>query len=145
MEGVVYRIKAPPLSAPRFDYVVVSDRFDPGKPLDLVTISNFHRAKSSLKKRTKKDLGVEFLVSEARKMSGEGVAKWLGDLREAYSFCKSSGCQFIISSGAESPLEMVSGKSFDAILTEVGIDSHGYWKDLDLWLRNVLSRKVTLK
>ena len=138
-------MRAPPSAPPAFPYLVTSDAVDSLQAGDLVTISNFRKVKNVLKKKHKDRLGLEFIIAPARKMSGEGVAQWIGDLQDAYSFCKSSGCQFIVSSGASSPSEMISGRCFDAILTEVGIDSDRYWQDLDKWLSGVLSRKVSVK
>lgn len=145
VKGVIYRTRASLHPVIKFPHVVVSDRFDSNLSIDLVTLSNFRRAKSLLKKSIRKGLGVEFLISGARKMNGDTVAKWLTDLRDAYAFCESAGCQFIISSGAGSPSEMVSGICLDAILIEVGIECKQYWQDLDLWLHGVLSQKVSVK
>ncbi|HJS82564.1 MAG TPA: hypothetical protein VJ742_06980 [Nitrososphaera sp.] len=145
IEDVIYRMCSPPSAPPAFPYLVTSDVLDSVQDADLVTISNFRKAKNMLKKKHKDRLGLEFVVAAARKMSGEGVARWLGDLKDAYSFCESSGGQFILSSGARSPSEMISGRSFDAILNEIGVHHDRHWQDLDKWLSDVLSRKVLVK
>jgi RNase P/RNase MRP subunit p30 len=128
-----------------FPYLSVSDNVNSLQSADLITISNFRNAKASLKKKLKEGLGIEFLLHPARKMDAEDLSKWFAELREAYTFCESSGCQFILSSGARWPIEMISGRSFDEILTEVGIDYHKHWSDLDRWLTSILAKKVITK
>ena len=128
-----------------FPYLSVSDKVDSLIFADLITISSFRKAKASLKKKLKVGLGIEFLLHPARKMNAEELSKWFAELREAYIYCESSGCQFILSSGARSPIEMISGRSFDEILTEVGIDYHKHWRDLDRWLSSILAKKVIMK
>jgi hypothetical protein len=144
-QDVIHRFHVPPAAPPPFPYLVAVDKLDSIQTADLVTIPNFQRAKNTLKKTRKHGLGVEFLLSPARKMSGQAVAKWFGELLEAYAFCEDSGCQFIVSSGAGNPSEMISGRSFDAILTEVGVDPQTYWCGLEKWLCDVAGQKVIVK
>lgn len=101
--------------------------------------------KERLKKKLRKGIAMEFLLNPARNMTGIEVAKWLEDLHDAYAFCQSSGCQFVLSSGARSPVEMVSGNCFDEILKELEIDPSRYWRDLNQWLEQTLARKVIVK
>lgn len=140
--GILYRLQGPAAHASSFPYLVVSDRQDFDQSPDLVTLASFHKAKGILKKKVREGLGLEFVIGRVRKMTGESAAKWFGDLRDAYAFCESSGAQFILSSGATSPHELVSGRSFDEILDELGIDHGRYWRQLELWLQEALSRKV---
>jgi RNase P/RNase MRP subunit p30 len=111
---------------------------------DLLSADNFNSIKGILKKRNKTGLGLEFLVSKARTRQSSELAKWFTDLKEAQRFCESSGCQFILSSGAQNSLEMVSARSLEAIINEIGIDTKRYWQDLHRWLDYVLARKVIL-
>jgi hypothetical protein len=98
--------------------------------------------KHYFKGRIRRGVGVEFLIAATRELSSEAVAKWFRNLAEAFDFCESVGCQLVVSSGARDASDMVSGVCFDEILTEAGIDHRKYWKDLDTWLREVVSRKV---
>jgi RNase P/RNase MRP subunit p30 len=145
IKDVVYRSSKAFSSPAHFPCLLVSDSVESHQSADLVTISNFRRAKAPLKKIVKEGLGIEFLLHRARKMNGQELAKWFTELREAYAFCESSGCQFILSSGASFPVEMVSGRSFDEILAELGIDSRGHWRGMENWLGGVLAQKVIAK
>lgn len=140
-EGVIYRLKKAPESPVKYPYLVVSDNVD--EPADVLTIRDFRRAKEKLKKKTKKGIGLEVAVAPARKMDAVGVGKWLQDIKDLYSFCHSSRCQFIISSGAPSMQEMVSGPCLDAILKNCNIDSQRHWLEMDVWLEARLSRRVS--
>lgn len=140
--GAIFRLQQNPTTSPRFRYLIVTDRTDLAPTADLLSLDNFRDAKAQLKKRSRNGLGIEFLVSEARNRSGTGVAKWFADLRDARRFCQSSGCQFVLSSGARDTSEMVSADCLEEILGEIGIDSRQYWQELERWLENVLSRKV---
>lgn len=124
-----------------FPYLVVSDKT--GEPADIVTITDFSRFKEKLKK-VKKGTGIEITIASARKMDSSRVGRWFEDVSQLHSFCHSSGCQFILSSGASSMNEMVSGRSFDAILRTCGINPERYWHEVNDWLESKLSRRVFL-
>lgn len=145
IKDVVYRSSSVLSKPMNFPYLSVSDKVDSLQSADLITISSFRKAKASLKKKLRVGLGIEFLLHPARKMNAEGLSKWFAELREAHIFCKSSGCQFILSSGAKLPIEMISGRCFDEILIEVGIDYHKHWRDMDKWLSSILAKKVIVK
>jgi len=140
-EDVVYRLKKAPESPAKYPYLVVSDSVD--EPADVLTIRDFRRVKEKLKKKAKKGTGFEITVAPARKMDAVTVGKWLEDIKDLYSFCHSSRCQFIISSGAASMHEMVSGPCLDAILKNCGIDPHRHWLEMNSWFEARLSRRVS--
>lgn len=142
-KGVVYRLKKAPESPVKYPYLVVSDNVD--EPADVITISDFRRVKEKLKKKTKKGTGLEVMVAPARKMDSIGIGRWLEDIKDLYSFCHSSRCQFVISSGAKSIHEMVSGPCLDAILKNCGIAPQMYWGEMDSWLDARLSRRVSAR
>jgi hypothetical protein len=144
-ESVVYRNPSTLPVPNKLPCIVVTTQIDLLQEADLISVSNFHKAKDKLKKKLRKGLALEFLLHPAREMDGAGIARWLQDLREAYLFCHSSGCQFVLSSGAKSPSEMISGNCFDAILAEINVDPRKHWRDLDLWLTEALTSKVTAK
>jgi hypothetical protein len=140
-EGFVYRLKMAPDWPAKYPYLVVSERVD--VPADVLTIRDFRRAKEKLKKKTKKGTGLEVTVAPARKMDAVAIGKWFEDICDLYSFCHSSRCQFIISSGAASMHEMISGPCLDAILKNCDIDPERHWCEMNRWLEARLSRRVS--
>jgi hypothetical protein len=141
-ENVVYRLKKAPQSPVKYQYLIVSDNF--GEPADILTISDFRSVKEKLKKRVKKGTGIEVTIALARKMDAPGVGRWFDDIKELHSFCQSSRRQFILSSGATSMHEMVSGPCLDAILKNCDIDPCRHWREMNSWLEARLSRKVSV-
>lgn len=141
-EGTIYRLPNPPRSRPKYSYVTVSDSMDDARAADIITIGNPHGAKDRLKKKSRRGIGLEVLISPVRKLDGQGTARWFQDLYELYAFCRSSGQQLILSSGAESVQEMVAGSCMDAILESCGIDAQRHWHDLNLWLDQKLMARV---
>ena len=105
-------------------------------------IKDFNKVKKQLKKKVKKGTGLELTVNPARKMDGGSVGKWFGNLNDLYALCRSSRCQFILSSGATSEYEMISGLCLDAILKTLGIEPQGHWRSLEKWLEGKLLRNV---
>ncbi len=140
-EGTIYRLPNPPRSRPKYRYVTVSDNMDDARA-DIITIGNPRGAKDRLKKKSRRCAGLEVLISPVRKLDGPSTARWFRDLYELYGFCRSSGQQLILSSGAESVQEMVSGPCMDAILESCGIDAKSHWHDLNLWLDQKLMARV---
>jgi RNase P/RNase MRP subunit p30 len=121
--------------------LVVSENI--GEPADIITIRDFNKVKKQLKKKVKKGTGLELTVNPARKMDGHSVGKWFRSLRDLYAFCHSSRCQFILSSGATSQYEMISGPCLDAILKTGGIEPQSYWHNMGKWLEERLLRNVS--
>lgn len=142
--GTIRRLTHEPSGPVRYHYLTVSDRPDEVQRADLVVIQNFDKAKEKLKKRIRAGTGLEVQISQARPMDAKAAAKWLGQLRDAYAFCRLVRCQLVVSSGARSPFEMVSGRSFDALLRECEIDPETYWHDLERWLESRLTRRIAL-
>jgi hypothetical protein len=139
---VVYRLKEAPQAPVKYPYLTVSD--DIGKPADILTVSDFRRIKEMMKKKVKKGTGLEVVIAPARKMHAAAIGRWFEDIREMYSLCHSSRCQFVLSSGATSMHEMVSGQCFDAILKNCSIDPERHWREMNSWLETKLSRRVTV-
>lgn len=136
--NVIYRLQSPPAGPVKYQYLVVSDSVEDAQGVDLVAARDFGTAKEKVKAGT----GLEIEIAPARKMDGAGVTKWLAQAQEVYRFCKSSGCQFVLSSGATSPRSMVSGRCFDALLKTCGIDPATHWQELAAWLASRLERRV---
>jgi hypothetical protein len=139
---VVYRLREAPQSPMKYPYLTVSD--DISKPADILTVSDFRRVKERMKKKVKKGTGFEVKIAPARKMDAAAVGQWFEGVGEMYSFCHSSKCQFILSSGATSLHEMVSGQCFDAMLKNCGIDPERHWREMNNWLETKLSGRVTV-
>lgn len=140
-EGLICRLRTP-LQPPAVNqpYLVVSENV--GEPADILMIRDFDKVKKQLKKKVKKGTGLELTVNPARKMDGGSVGKWFSNLSDLYTFCHASRCQFILSSGATSEYELISGPCLDAILKTVGIEPHGHWHSIGKWLEEKLSRNV---
>ncbi len=140
-KGIIYRLSKMPQHPAKYPYLVVSDRA--GEPADVVTIRDFSKYKDKLK-RVKKGMGIEITIAPVRKMDAAGVGRWFEDVARLYSFCHSSECQLILSSGACSMNEMVSGPCLDAILKNCGIIPERYWSEMNDWIESKLSRRVYL-
>jgi hypothetical protein len=140
-KGIIYRLGKMPQQPTKYPYLVVSDKM--GEPADIVTIRDFSGFRQKLKK-VKKGAGIEIMIASARKMDAAGVGRWFEDVSELHSFCHSSSCQLILSSGASSMNEMVSGRCFDAILKNCGISPEKYWREMNDWIESKLSRRVYL-
>ncbi|MBV9667095.1 MAG: hypothetical protein JO327_03085, partial [Nitrososphaeraceae archaeon] len=107
-------------------------------------IRSFRDFNDDLKKKVKKKggIGLEVTLADLRKSDGLQVGKWFSQIRDLYKFCRSSSCQFILSSGANSIEEMVSGRSFDAILKICDIKPDRYWQELGKWIESKSQYKV---
>ena len=133
-ENIIVRIDKKNQIADLFPYLIVADNVGSlDSKTDLFVIDPF-QGKDVLKRKTKKGLGIEILISPARKLDAHLTARWLKELKSIYIFCQSNDCQFILSSGATSTNEMISARSFESILTVVGIDAGAYWKKISDWL-----------
>jgi hypothetical protein len=139
----IYRVRALPQKPNKYNYLIVSENFNDLSRTDILTIKDFRVAKERLRKKTKgSGAGIEITIDRVRKMDAVGVSRWIADAHELYEFCLSSGFQFILSSGANSPTATVSGESFDSLLSLIGIDVARYWRDLNQWLEYRLERRV---
>ena len=140
-EGVIYRLKDLPSAAVNYPYLTVSESVE--EPADLLMIRDFRKVKNRLKRKIKEGTGLEVLVKPVRRMDAASVGKWFDCLNELHIFSRSSHCQFILSSGAASIYEMVSGRCLDAILKTAGIDPQTHWHNMEEWLEAKLSKRVT--
>lgn len=149
-ENIIYRINIKLLSSSVItghSYLVISENINelqsstPSSPIDLFVVRDFQRVDNTLKRKVKSGMGLEVNLANVRKMTGWQVGKWLNQIRNLYKFCKSSNCQFILSSGASSALEMISGPSFDAILRICDIKPESYWRELGDWIESKCHRR----
>ncbi len=141
VDGIIYRLRAVPPTPVKYPYLIVSENIE--ESADILPIRDFRRINKQMKKKIRKGTGLEVTVSPVRKMDASYVGKWFINLARLYAFCHSSRCQFILSSGAGSEYEMVSGPCLDAILESAGIDPESHWQNMGEWLDDRLSRKVS--
>jgi hypothetical protein len=135
---VIYRLPARPEEPTKYQYLVVSDRVEDAQMVDLLVVRDLER----IKEKVRAGIGLEIEVAPARKMDAAGVNLWLAQAREVYRFCQSSGCQFVLSSGATSVLSVVSGRCMDALLRACGVNPQKHWEDLAAWLAWRLRREA---
>jgi RNase P/RNase MRP subunit p30 len=139
------------IAATTYPYLVVSEKIEElllssssSPVIDIFGIRSFRDFNDDLKKKVKKKggIGLEVTLADLRKSDGSQVGKWFSQIRALYKFCRSSNCQFILSSGANSIEEMVSGRSFDAILKICDIKPESYWQELGNWIESKSQYKV---
>ena len=140
-EGAVYRLRTAPSNVVNYPYLIVSENLD--EPADILTVRDFSKDKTKLKKKLKKGTGLEIMINPARKMDSVSVGRWFSSLTDLYRLCHWARCQFVISSGATSKYEMISGPCLDAILKTVGIEPQSYWSNLTKWLEQRLASNVS--
>lgn len=125
-----------------YPYLVVSEKIDEllmsSSTIDIFVVRDFKDINDNLKKKVRKKggIGLEVILDDLRKSDGLQTGKWFNQIRDLYKFCRSSNCQFILSSGANSVVEMVSGRSFDSILRICDIKPEHYWRELRQWLES---------
>jgi hypothetical protein len=140
-EKLIARLEKAPLAAVNYLYIIVSEDIE-YSAAELITITNFRNLRQCLRRKIRSGLGLEVMIAPWRKFDGYRIGKCIENIRETYSFCESSGCQLVLSSGANSIYEMVSGPSFDSILRCCGISPQKHWEKMNHWLDRVLSNRV---
>jgi RNase P/RNase MRP subunit p30 len=124
-----------------YPYLVVSEKIEEllmSSYIDIFVVRDFKDINDNLKKKVRKKggIGLEVILDDLRKSDGLQTGKWFNQIRDLYKFCRSSNCQFILSSGANSVVEMVSGRSFDSILKICDIKPEQYWRELRQWIES---------
>ncbi len=144
IDNIIYRINRKPVELTSFPYLVVCKKIEEisVSTTDILVVDDFKRIEDRLKRGVRKRIGLEVTVSRARKQDGPNIGKWFKQIRNLYKFCKLNDYQFILSSGANSELEMVSGRSFDSILKICDIKPEQYWRDLAEWIETKYKRMV---
>ncbi|HXW11355.1 MAG TPA: hypothetical protein VD694_01245 [Nitrososphaeraceae archaeon] len=133
-ENIILRIDKKNPIADYFPYLIVADNIRSlDSKTDLFLIDPF-QGKDALKRKAKRGLGIEISINPVKKLDTHLVAQWLKELKSIYVLCQSNDCQFILSSGATSINEMISARSFESILTVVGINPRRYWMKISEWL-----------
>lgn len=140
--GAIRRVASEPHSPVKYQYLVVSDKLEDLKRADMTLVKSFEKAKEILKKNVRAGAGLEVQVAHARAMDAKNAAKWLSEVGDLYMFCRFARYQLVVTSGATSQWDLVSGRSFDALLKECGIEPSKYWQELEHWLKSRLERRV---
>ena len=142
-ENVIYRLNTHLHIVSNYPYLVVSDRIDDlsSPELDLFIVRDYARVKHIIKKRVRARIGLEVLLADIRTANGSNVGKWFEQLRSLYKLCHSINCQFILSSGANSPREMISARCFDALLELCDVRPEKHWQELEEWLKIKLGKR----
>jgi hypothetical protein len=144
IDNIIYRINRKPTELTSYPYLVVCKKIEEisASSTDILVVEDLKRIEEHLKRRARKRIGLEVTLSHARKQDGPNVGKWFNQIRNLYRFCKLNDYQFILSSGANSEFEMVSGRSFDCILKICDIKPEQYWRDLAEWIETKYQRMV---
>jgi hypothetical protein len=139
-KNIIYRLNKKPSIITNYPYLVVCEKIDQmlsPSVADIFVVRDIKKINANLKKnKVKKGIGLEVTIADLRKVDGLQVGKRFNQIRGLYKFCKSTNCQFILSSGANSALEMVSGRSFDSILKICDIKPEHYWRELEQWIES---------
>ena len=141
-EALVLRFKIKPKKSPLFKYLVVlhesETKINSKIPFfDIFSLNSWNTYKTMLKKLKKlnrKNIGIEIKIREIRKSNSYEVGKWIKSIKEINKFCKLTDNQLIISSGAETNYESISGNTFDSILRILEIEPIKYWNELEKWI-----------
>ena len=145
MEANVIRLlKKKPLASTTFPYLVASNNYHDltSKDLDLVEITDIDQQFYEMLKHTpSKKLGIEITVSKLRATNGQKLAKNIALIKAIHSFTEKYGNQLVLTSGASSVFEMVSGRCFDALLKLCDIKPETYWISLNNWLEHKISMR----
>jgi len=102
--------------------------------VDILTVKHLQDIKFFLKKYHRRNIGIEFLISDIRYYSNSELGKWFFDMKWIYELCQKYDFQFILSSGANKYTELISLKVFNILLEKMDIQNRKYWQDLESWL-----------
>ena len=141
-DALVLRFKIKPKKSPLFKYVVVlhesETKMNSKIPFfDIFSLNSWNKYKimlKKLKKLNRKNIGIEIKIREIRNSNSYEVGKWIKSIKEINKFCKLTDNQLIISSGAETNYESISGNTFDSILRILEIEPMKYWNELEKWI-----------
>ncbi len=142
-KNVIYRSYTRPTYVTTFPYLVVSEEIgELSSPwLDILSVRDYPKLKSVLRKKIRTGLGLEIFIDDLRRADGSSVGRWLEYIRELYKLSKSTSCQLILSSGARSSREMIAARCFDALLSHCNINPEIYWQELESWIDMKIGRK----
>jgi RNase P/RNase MRP subunit p30 len=132
---------------PKYPFLVTSDKISDlttTSTIDIISLNDMY-LRFEDKRRITSGIGLEINVSDLRRADGKYLGKWLAEISSLYKYCKHTGIQFILSSGATSICELISGRCFDSLLKTCEIEPKSYWNELDAWLQSrLLKRRIIL-
>lgn len=141
-DSLVLRFKIKPKKSPLFKYLLVLNESETEINskipfFDIFSLNSWYTYKimlKKLKKLNRKNIGIEIKIREIRNSNSYEVGKWIKSIKEINKFCKLTDNQLIISSGAETNYESISGNTFDSILRILEIEPMKYWNELEKWI-----------
>jgi hypothetical protein len=141
-DSLVLRFNIKPKKSPLFKYLLVLNesetKINSKIPFfDIFSLNSWYTYKimlKKLKKLNRKNIGIEIKIREIRNSNSYEVGKWIKSIKEINKFCKLTDNQLIISSGAETNYESISGHTFDSILGILEIEPMKYWNELEKWI-----------
>lgn len=141
-DSLVLRFNIKPKKSPLFKYLLVLNesetKINSKIPFfDIFSLNSWYTYKimlKKLKKLNRKNIGIEIKIREIRNSNSYEVGKWIKSIKEINKFCKLTDNQLIISSGAETNYESISGNTFDSILRILEIEPIKYWTELEKWI-----------
>jgi hypothetical protein len=141
-DSLVLRFNIKPNNSPLFKYLLVLNesetKINSKIPFfDIFSLNSWYTYKimlKKLKKLNRKNIGIEIKIREIRNSNSYEVGKWIKSIKEINKFCKLTDNQLIISSGAETNYESISGNTFDSILRILEIEPMKYWNELEKWI-----------
>jgi hypothetical protein len=141
-ESLVLRFNIKPNNSPLCKYLLVLNesetKINSKIPFfDIFSLNSRYTYKimlKKLKKLNRKNIGIEIKIREIRNSNSYEVGKWIKSIKEINKFCKLTDNQLIISSGAETNYESISGNTFDSILRILEIEPMKYWNELEKWI-----------
>jgi len=141
-DSLVLRFNIKPKKSPLFKYLLVLNesetKINSKIPFfDIFSLNSWYTYKimlKKLKKLNRKNIGIEIKIREIRNSNSYEVGKWIKSIKEINKFCKLTDNQLIISSGAETNYESISGNTFDSILKILEIEPIKYWTELEKWI-----------
>jgi hypothetical protein len=138
-KDIIYRVNQRPPKSTDYRYLVVANNLEQSisstfRP-NLVVVNDFEKVKTFIRKgKYRSKVALEVLISDIRYQEGPKVGRWFREITDLYRISKQSGCQFILSSGANSACEMLSAQCFESIMRFCKIPPRIYWQDLEEWL-----------
>lgn len=141
--NVIYRLDKRPTHVTNFPYLLISEEIrEISSPwLDVFVIRDYPKVKSVLRRKVRTGLGLEILINDIRGADGCRVGRWFESIRDLYKLTKSTCCQLILSSGAESSGEMIAARSLESFLLLCNIDPATYWQELESWIDVKIGRR----
>lgn len=141
-DSFILRLRNKPKKLTAFKYLVVllesETNINSKIPFfDIFSMNKWYTYKiilRQLKKLNRKNIGIEIKIRHIRNCNSYEIGKWVKSIKEINKFCKLTDNQLIISSGAETNYETISGNTFDSLLKLFNIEPIQYWNELEKWI-----------